>query len=352
MKFLQHTIGYILKAISVIIAMGLLLSYVSVYISPAKFWIPAFFGLFFLLLLVLNLCLGIGWALLHRKIAWINLIVLLPAILYLSSFIQVGHKIQEPAAPTIKLMTYNVHLFGSVDKNATLSDFAEYINKENPDVLCLQEAAAANEMTINQAFKQYPYYYYCCTKSGSTIYGNVTFSKYPVINADEFLFAESGNRCLYTDIVIHGDTIRIYNNHLQSISLNLERTALRIRKEELRNEELRDVSIKLRTAFIKRAQQVDIMSAHVLSSPYPTIMCGDFNDTPVSYTYHKMKGKLNDCFTKAGKGMPSTYRGFWPAFRIDYILCAPFFQTVNYQVPKVNYSDHYPVIVQLGKQNK
>jgi len=355
MKFLRHIIGYLLKTISVIMAIGLLLSYVSVYISPAKFWIPAFFGLFFLLLLALNLFSGIIWALLRRKIAWVNLIVILPAILYLPSFVQVGHKAQEYSAPTIKLMTYNVHLFGLSEnnKNATLADISAYIKQENPDILCLQEAADFDTLAINKAFSQYRHRYYSYSKRArGLLYGNITFSKYPIINAGDFLFPESGNRCIYTDIVMHGDTIRVYNNHLQSVSLNLERTALRIRKEELRNEELKQVSIKLLTAFKKRAQQVDIISAHIASSPYPTIVCGDFNDTPVSYTYRKMKGKLNDCFTKAGKGFPSTYRGFLPAFRIDYILCAPYFQTVKYQVPRVNYSDHYPVVVHLVKQNE
>jgi len=354
MKVLLHIIGYIFKTISVIIALGLLLSYISVYISPAKFWIPAFFGLFFWLLLVLNLFAGIFWALLRSKIAWVNLLVLLPAILYLSLFIQVGHNIPEPSGPTIKLMTYNVHLFGQLnkDKNITLSTFSEYINKENPDILCLQEIAAPDTLAVNRAFSQYPYRYYCCERGiRGLLYGSVIFSKYPIVNTGNFLFPESGNRCIYTDIVMYGDTIRVYNNHLQSINLNLERTALRIRKDELRNEELRQVSIKLRTAFMKRAQQVDIISAHVASSPYPAIVCGDFNDPPMSYTYRKMRGQLNDCFVKAGKGFPSTYRGFWPAFRIDYILCAPTFQTVEYQVLKVNYSDHYPVVVQLSKQN-
>ncbi|MCL2097415.1 MAG: endonuclease/exonuclease/phosphatase family protein [Bacteroidales bacterium] len=355
MKFIQHFIGYILKTISVIIAIGLLLSYISVYISPAKFWLPAFFGLFFMPLLVLNFLLGIAWALLRRKIAWVNLIALLPAILYLFLFIQVGHNMPEPSGSATKLMSYNVHLFSLWDnnRNHSLPNFSKYIKEENPDILCLQEMATTDTLTVNQAFSQYPYRYYCCSKrKNGLLFGNVTFSKYPIVNAGEFLFSETSNRCVYTDIVMRGDTIRVYNNHLQSISLNLERTALRIRKEELRNEELRQVTIKLRTAFMKRAQQVDIISAHITSSPYPAIVCGDFNDTPVSYTYRKMKGKLNDCFTKAGRGMPSTYRGFWPAFRIDYILCAPSFQTVSYQVPKVNYSDHYPVIVQLSQQNQ
>ena len=336
-------------------ALGLLLSYISIYINPAKFWIPAFFGLFFLLLLAVNFFLGLCWALFHRKIAWVNLIALLPAILYLPLFIQVGHKAQEPSGPTVKLMTYNVHLFDLKDngRSSTLSDFSAYIREENPDILCLQEMAAFDTLAVNRAFNQYPYYYYCCTKRiNGSWYGNVTFSKYPMVNTGRFLFPETSNRCTYTDMVVYGDTIRVYNNHLQSISLNLERTALRIRKEELRNEELKRVSIKLRAAFMKRAQQVDAISAHISASPYPVIVCGDFNDTPVSYTYHKMKAKLNDCFTKAGKGLPSTYRGFWPAFRIDYILCAPHFQTVSYNVPAVSYSDHYPVVVQLCKQNK
>jgi endonuclease/exonuclease/phosphatase family metal-dependent hydrolase len=336
-------------------AIGLVLSYISVYINPAKFWVPAFLGLFFLLLLVLNLLLGIVWALLRRKIAWVNLIVILPAILYLPSFIQVGHKAQEHSAPTIKVMTYNVHLFGRADnnKNATLSNFSEYVKKENPDIVCFQEVADFDTLVISKAFQQYPHRYYCCSKRASgLLHGNGTFSKYPMINTGNFLFPETSNRCIYTDIVARGDTVRVYNNHLQSINLNLELTALRIRKEELRNEELKQVSIKLRTAFVKRAQQVDIISAHIASSPYPTIVCGDFNDTPVSYTYRKMKGKLHDCFTKAGKGIPSTYRGFWPAFRIDYILCAPCFQTVKYQVPRVNYSDHYPVVIELAKQKE
>jgi len=279
----------------------------------------------------------------------------LPAILYLPLFIQVGHKAQEHAAPTIKLMTYNVHLFGLANnnKNSAISNFSEYVQKENPDIVCFQEIAGFDTLAISKTFNQYPYRYYCCLKRASgLLHGNATFSKYPMINSGSFLFPESGNRCIYTDIVMRGDTIRVYNNHLQSTNLNLERTALRIRKEELRNEELKQVSIKLRTAFVKRAQQVDTISAHVTSSPYLAIVCGDFNDTPISYTYRKMKGKLNDCFTKAGKGIPSTYRGFLPAFRIDYILCAPYFQTVKYQVPRVNYSDHYPVIVELAKQNE
>ena len=336
-------------------ALGLLLSYISIYINPAKFWIPAFFGLFFLTLLVLNLLSGIAWALLRRKIAWVNLIALLPAILYLSLFIQVGHNIPEPSGSTTKVMSYNVHFFGLWDNNKmySLSDFSEYIKKENPDILCMQEIAGFDTLAINKSFNQYPHHYYCCSKrKNGLLYGNATFSKYPIINAGSFLFSETSNRCIYTDIVANADTVRVYNNHLQSISLNLERTALRIRKEELRNEELKQVSVKLLTAFMKRAQQVDTISAHVTSSHYPTIVCGDFNDTPVSYTYHKMKGKLHDCFTKAGKGIPSTYRGFWPAFRIDYILCAPHFQTINYKVAKVNYSDHYPVIVALAQQNK
>jgi endonuclease/exonuclease/phosphatase family metal-dependent hydrolase len=153
---------------------------------------------------------------------------------------------------------------------------------------------------------------------------------------------------MFTDIVLPQKTVRVYNTHLQSVHINLEKTALRLQQEELRNEELREVSGRLKTGFIKRAKQVNHITRHMDASPFPIIVCGDFNDTPVSYTYRKMKGERNDCFTKAGSGMISTYQSFWPAFRIDYIFSDKQFDVASYKIEKVTLSDHYPVIVELN----
>src|SRR5512147_1753576 len=98
---------------------------------------------------------------------------------------------------------------------------------------------------------------------------------------------------------------------------------------------------KLKKAFIIRAQQVDVMKRSIAESPYPVILCGDFNDTPVSYTYHEMTQRLKDSFKKAGKGIfGNTFAGNFPSFRIDYILFDGTFRAYDYQKYKVELSEH------------
>ena len=48
----------------------------------------------------------------------------------------------------------------------------------------------------------------------------------------------------------------------------------------------------MRQAYIQRADQVDIIKEDIRLSPYPVIVCGDFNDTPVSYTYKTLSKEL------------------------------------------------------------
>jgi endonuclease/exonuclease/phosphatase family metal-dependent hydrolase len=355
MKQFIRIIGFFFKALSALAAVALLLSYLSIYINPEKIWIPAFFGLFFIPLLLINLLLSISWIIVRSKAAWINFISIAPAIFYLPSFIQFGNSSLSPPLnekDNIKILTYNVHLFGLLgsEKQAkTLNDISSFVKRENPDILCIQELSEFDTLNINKAFRQYPYHHYNLTqRRNGAFFGIATFSYHPVIESGDFKFSGTGNSCIFTDITIKEKTIRVYNNHLQSVNINLERSALRVRQEELRNAEIKYVSDRLRTGFIKRAQQVDLITEHISTSPYPIIVCGDFNDTPISYTYRKMKGNRNDSFIKAGSGMSSTYQSLWPAFRIDYVFADKELTVVDYKMAKICYSDHYPVIVKLN----
>lgn len=338
-------------------AVALLLSYLSIYINPEKIWIPAFFGLFFLPLFLLNVLLGAAWLIIKHKTAWINICSLVPSLFYLPLFVQIHVNNPAPADTLhrIKIISYNVHLFGLLgnEKNTvTLPGIVEFIEKENPDIVCIQEVSAFDTTSINKAFRQYPYHrYHLNIRQNGAFFGIATFSRYPIAESEKFTFPNTSNRCLFTDIVIRQKTVRVYNMHLQSVHINLEETALRLQQEELRNEELRNVSGRLKSGFIKRAKQVNLITWHMAASPFPIIVCGDFNDTPVSYTYRKMKGDRNDCFTKAGNGIVSTYKNFWPAFRIDYIFSDKQFDVARYKIEKVPFSDHYPVVVELRTKN-
>ena len=94
----------------------------------------------------------------------------------------------------------------------------------------------------------------------------------------------------------------------------------------------------------ERPRQVAHVLQSVNSAPVRSLVVGDFNDNPLSYTYYRLLRGRKDSFVKAGKGFGSTYRTLWPLLRIDYILYPQDLEAVSYTVPHVKYSDHYPII--------
>ena len=94
------------------------------------------------------------------------------------------------------------------------------------------------------------------------------------------------------------------------------------------------------------------MGEKVAESPYPAIICGDFNDIPNSSTYFNVKGNLQDPFLKKGFWTGRTTRTSFgiisPTLRIDYILASRSFTAKQFQIIHVPYSDHYPVETDLS----
>jgi endonuclease/exonuclease/phosphatase family metal-dependent hydrolase len=107
--------------------------------------------------------------------------------------------------------------------------------------------------------------------------------------------------------------------------------------------ELRDLSFSLKQGFARRAEQAIVVKEHINSSPYPVIVCGDFNDTPISYSYRKIRKGLKDAFVESGSGAGFTYKGKYPPNRIDYILFDDRLSSSGYISDRVKYSDHYPI---------
>ena len=108
----------------------------------------------------------------------------------------------------------------------------------------------------------------------------------------------------------------------------------------------------LMEGFASRALQVDRVRRHMETSPYPVIVAGDFNDTPVSYTYRRMRRGLKDAFVEAGYGAGFTYRGKYPPNRIDYVLYGEGIECTDFDIIKVKYSDHYPVIAYFRRAER
>jgi len=182
-----------------------------------------------------------------------------------------------------------------------------------------------------------------------------TFSKYPIINEVNINFDSKYNTMIYSDIVVDGDTIRLFNNHLESNRLTERDRDLPMQlKKNFDSDNLSGTTLhlsrKLNAAYKKRAMQADTIADLIKRSPYKVVVCGDFNDVPVSYTYTTIKGKLKDAFSETGFGLGWTLNLSIYRFRLDYVLYDSTYVVDNYKVNKVNYSDHYPIECNLSKR--
>jgi endonuclease/exonuclease/phosphatase family metal-dependent hydrolase len=108
-------------------------------------------------------------------------------------------------------------------------------------------------------------------------------------------------------------------------------------------DEVRSLSKSLKNGFVRRSQQAQKVKEFINKSPYAVIVAGDFNDTPVSYTYRKIRKGLNDSFVTSGYGAGFTYMGNYPPNRIDYILYDRRLTNSHFEIIKAKYSDHYPI---------
>jgi endonuclease/exonuclease/phosphatase family metal-dependent hydrolase len=210
-----------------------------------------------------------------------------------------------------------------------------------------------NEKALSEILKAtHRHVEYPITLHGADHFGIATYTTYPILKKEVLYFDQkTANVCIYTDLLINSDTVRVFNCHLQSVRFGAEEykflESLGQAEEEQTVKRTRSILSRLRTAFIKRAAQADLISKTIAESPYPVIVCGDFNDTPLSYTYKKISENLLDAFRESGNGFGTSYAGPIPGLRIDYLLHSADFISYKYHTLKVKLSDHYPVEASL-----
>ncbi|MBK8881454.1 MAG: endonuclease/exonuclease/phosphatase family protein [Bacteroidales bacterium] len=353
----------IFLAVNLLFAATLLLSYLAVHISPGDFALPAFFGLAYPYLLLINIIIVITWVALLRFEALISLVVIAIGFSHFSNYIKLG-KPTGDKANTFKVLSYNVRLFNYYEsKNGVYSvkKTIDFLKSQNADIICLQEffilgnPAMEEEKIIKGLGGKYYSHMKVFKVGKNKYYGIITFSKYPILRKGEIVHNNSSSLSIYSDIVIEKDTFRIFNNHLQSFLLKkmnrsfIEELSSSENKETL--DEMKVLSKSLKKGFEKRALQAQLVKSSINKSPFPVIVAGDFNDTPVSYTYRKIRKGLNDSFVTSGYGAGFTYKGNYPPNRIDYILYDNKLKNSFFEIKKIRYSDHYPIEAYFRKNN-
>ena len=167
------------------------------------------------------------------------------------------------------------------------------------------------------------------------------FSKFPIINSGSLDFPNTGNNAIFIDIVKNLDTIRIYNLHLESLRIDPN-------IDKLKNEDSERLINHFGHTFKRQQIQSELFLIHKEKCPYKMIICGDFNNTALSYVYRKIKGDMNDTFEEAGNGFGGTYDFKFFPLRIDFIFADDDFLVNDFKTYKVKYSDHFPISTTLS----
>ncbi|HYQ57600.1 MAG TPA: endonuclease/exonuclease/phosphatase family protein [Draconibacterium sp.] len=352
---MRKAILNILFLINLLLALALGIAYLSVYISPDQFWIPSLFGLAYPFFLAGNLIFLAVWIVLKPKYVLLPLVIVVIGWGFVSRLIQLKSKSNSDA--NINVVSYNVKHFvadgtGSQKENAT--KIISFLADQDADIICLQEARLRQNNIFNLAqavndletIKHYQF------ARSSTTYGSVTMTRYPIVNMGEIRFDNSRNITIYTDVLIDADTVRIFNIHLQSYHIDPEKYDI-IESPGINEgkdiEEVKEMSAKFKEAFQLRAAQVREIRKYIDESPHNVIICGDFNDTPASFSYRTLSSGLTDAFVNSGHGIGRTYIGKLPSFRIDYIMHGDGFESYDFVTLEYQNSDHFPIRCNLLK---
>lgn len=350
-----------------------LLACCNAFLPPHHWWFVALLGLTFPFLLVLVAAFCFLWIIFRSR--WVLLPLLTLAVGYTNIRALVGFHYgkkvsDEKPERSLRVLTWNVTWFDEQLKSdksriSYRNKILDFIQEQKPDVLCFQEYFEPHSKRYPYNNRKdiiklgYPYslvvYDYTGWKSAWQT-GIAIFSKYPITDSIHVRYPgplnfRAAESLIATDIDFKGQKIRVFTTHLQSVLFKSKdyRNIELIKKASSDSmiEASKSVLLKLARGYKFRSQQVKIVRQQLDSSPYPEIICGDFNDVPNSYTYFKIKGDRKDSFTEAGKGIGRTFSNVAPTLRIDYIMTDPKFSVKQYVRHFVPYSEHYPVIADL-----
>src|SRR6188474_2613257 len=349
-----------LVVLNIITAVLYLLSCLAPYVKPTNSWVIAVLGLGFPILLALLIGFIFLWLILKLRRVWYSLVVLLAG--YKS--INVSLAFNAPSAfqyqknpNQVRIASWNVARFlewkrNNNEKSQTRLKMLDQIQKQSPDILCLEEffhspdSAFYNNVSEIKAMG-YPYYYFSYDPDGEYQFiGSAIFSKYPMLDTGlvRYFRPSIPEALVHADIKVNEDTIRVFTTHLQSVQFR-QRDYEAITEIQNAEDSLyansRTVLSKLRKAIKLRSSQAELARQIMDDSPYPTIFCGDLNDTPNSYAYFTIRGDMQDAFLKKGFGIGRTFSSLAPTLRIDYIFADENFRISQFTRVVKYLSDHF-----------
>ena len=363
MKHLGKLVILLLLAANLAVTGLLLATAYSPYLQPTQHPVLSCLGLAFPIFLLLNTACLLGWLIIQQyKCALLPLAGLLLCLPQARTYLPLNLRTERLPEDNLKILSYNIMGFGASSPTDRQNPILTYLQESRADIICLQEYSTGKtskhptQKAIDKALAEYPYHRIGAIgkQSGNKV---ACYSKLPILSARPLKYASASNGTLVYELAWGDDTLLLINNHLESNKLTKEDKV--VYEDMLRDPEkdkvesgMRQLVGKLAEAAALRAPQADSIAREIERSPHrDIIVCGDFNDSPISYTHRVIGQELDDAFTHSGRGLGISYNQNKFYFRIDHILTSPSLEAFNCTVDRsIAASDHYPVTCRIARR--
>lgn len=359
-KQLTRIITSILAGANVTIVMLMLLAGFSDHISPVEYPLLSTLGMTLPFFLIANLLFILLWLLIRWRMVWIPVVGFLLAYVPISIYMPLNRP-GDISQASLKIISWNVCTYGGNFKyEKGFETVFDYLKSQDADIVCLQEDVDTWRRYVFKRYQEkYPYNdTTTLCNSAAAVNGLGIHSRYPILRKERIKYETKYNGSVAYYLQIGKDTVIVINNHLEFTNLT---TADRDRYKEILDgnvstdtmrAESMHIAEKLGKASAKRALQAEAIHRYVESHRrYPIIVCGDFNDNPISYSRHTVAKGLTDCFVASGNGLGLSYFQKGIYFRIDHMMCSDHFKPIKSVIDsKIDCSDHFPLICWLKKQ--
>lgn len=345
-----HLVVWAATAINVVVLLMLWTCCLVTYFSPADHARLSLLTLAFPIFLLADAAFIIVWLVLKWKRVWLPIVGMLACWNFVTDYLALN----LPSAPpedALKVVSFNCrYLGGDEGKDGEGNNLvAQQILDLDADILCGQEGGSAlvREGLLERAEEEG---YYTASNGGIFV-----MSRLPIISCDKIDMPTRKNGGTVLKLQHGADTLMLINVHLESNHISPKvksqyRDALHSSEADTLRKDLRPLVDVLLTAAPYRAMQTDSVAKLVeLWLPRPLIVCGDFNDTPVSYTHRRLTSNLKSAFCDSGVGVGFTFHERVFPVRIDHILFNPYtFKSYATNVDRsMAISDHYPIVTYL-----
>ncbi|MBQ7423684.1 MAG: endonuclease/exonuclease/phosphatase family protein [Prevotella sp.] len=361
LKKLKSTLLGVLMGAQIACALLMLLVGYSDRLNPVSHPVLSSVGLTFPVIIALNLCFLIFWLLVRSRAAIVSILALIIAYVPIRTYCPINLSGEVPEG-SIRVMSYNVNSFKEKDivkDGKEVLAALEYIRTSGADLVCLQEGSV-NAWTTETITEEYPYQDSVQTKRDRGPSILVLLSKFPIVGKEPIPYPSNGNSSCAFRVNINGTETLVINNHFETSGLSAtDRDEFhnivkgKVQRDTMRTESKRILQVLSESAS-RRAPQAEAVQRYIEEhSDMPIILCGDFNDNPISYTHHMLTKDLTDCFVASGNGPGWSFTHYGMRVRIDNILCSDDWEPYGCLVDnKTDGSDHFPVITWLKMKEK